>query len=393
MAKVLINDTTLSSIATAIRNKNGLQDRYKPGDMPQAIMSLEVGGGGGGDLPEEAFTLTGDCSYRFAYNGWNWFAEQYGNRVTTQEITNCAYMFYGSDALSNIPFDINIKPNTTGITNLNNMFYECNKLTNIPKINFTTPLDAATSTSSGAVNLKNMFFDCWNIKEIDYDIFNNIFTEKYAEEALLHGGANFARAYMFEGCLRLREHPDLSRVMTGATGNNNLYYYMFNSCDSLDEIINLPIHPSNTTTSNLFNYSFSNCQRLKRLIFATQADGTPYTRTWKNQTIDLTKNTGHGMGTNNGIGFGLDKWVHDEETYQELKDNPDYWARSADYSRYNKASAIETISTLPDVSSGSGNTIKFTGAAGANTDGGAINTMTQEEIAVATAKGWTVSFV
>ena len=38
-------------------------------------------------------------------------------------------------------------------------------------------------------------------------------------------------------------------------------------------------------------------------------------------------------------------------------------------------------------------TIKFKGAAGAKTDGGAINTMTEEEIAVATAKGWTVSFI
>ena len=391
MSKVLVNDATLSSIATAIRNKNGLQDRYKPGDMPQAILSLEIGGGGG-DLPEEAFTLTGDCQYRFRGNGWNWFAEQYGNRVTTQEITNCAYMFYGSDALSNIPFDINIKPKTTGITNLNNMFYECNKLTNIPKINFTTPLDAATSTSSGAVNLKNMFSDCWNIKEIDYDIFNNIFTEKYAEEALLHGGANFARAYMFDGCLRLRRHPDLSRVMTGATGNNNIYYYMFNSCSSIDEIVNLPVHPASSTT-NMFSSTFYNCQRLKKLTFATQADGTPYVRSWKSQTIDLSSKVGWGMVVNNGLGFGLALEMDDEEAYQARKDNPDCWAYSANYSRYDKASAIETISTLPDVSSGSGNTIKFTGAAGANTDGGAINTMTQEEIAVATAKGWTVSFV
>jgi len=48
---------------------------------------------------------------------------------------------------------------------------------------------------------------------------------------------------------------------------------------------------------------------------------------------------------------------------------------------------------LPDTSAYGTNTIKFRGAAGALTDGGAINTMTAEEIAVATAKGWTVSFV
>ena len=38
-------------------------------------------------------------------------------------------------------------------------------------------------------------------------------------------------------------------------------------------------------------------------------------------------------------------------------------------------------------------TIKFRGEAGSATDGGAINTLTEEEIAVATAKGWTVTLV
>ena len=57
-----------------------------------------------------------------------------------------------------------------------------------------------------------------------------------------------------------------------------------------------------------------------------------------------------------------------------------------------------TINCLPDTaaylaSAGGTNTIKFKGGAGSSTDGGAINTMTEEEIAVAAAKGWTVTFV
>jgi hypothetical protein len=69
---------------------------------------------------------------------------------------------------------------------------------------------------------------------------------------------------------------------------------------------------------------------------------------------------------------------------------------SRQYSRYNHDSAVRTINSLPDASaylattSGT-NTIKFRGEAGSSTDGGAINTLTAEEIAVATAKGWTVS--
>ena len=99
-----------------------------------------------------------------------------------------------------------------------------------------------------------------------------------------------------------------------------------------------------------------------------------------------------GMAYNSGI--TADKKVTDGASYQALKDNPDWWTTDINYSRYNKTSAVETINTLPDLSGGAGgNTIKFKGAAGALTDGGAINTMTEEEIAVAAAKGWTVTFV
>jgi hypothetical protein len=63
------------------------------------------------------------------------------------------------------------------------------------------------------------------------------------------------------------------------------------------------------------------------------------------------------------------------------------------YSRYNHDSAVETINSLPDTSAYGTNTIKFKGASGALTDGGAINTLTEEEIAVAAAKGWTVTLV
>ena len=57
---------------------------------------------------------------------------------------------------------------------------------------------------------------------------------------------------------------------------------------------------------------------------------------------------------------------------------------------------METINSLPVVqkaSSTDNNTfiIKFKGNAGSATDGGAINTMTEEEIAVATSRGWTVT--
>jgi hypothetical protein len=76
-----------------------------------------------------------------------------------------------------------------------------------------------------------------------------------------------------------------------------------------------------------------------------------------------------------------------------LKNDPDWYSSKVEYSRYNHDSAVNTINSLPDTSAYGTNTIKFKGAAGSATDGGAINTLTEEEIAVAAVKGWTVTFV
>ena len=130
-------------------------------------------------------------------------------------------------------------------------------------------------------------------------------------------------------------------------------------------------------------------------------DGTPIVVNWKKQTIDLSGNASPSSityFTNYNSGITSDKLVDSDETYQTLKNDPDWFSLDYSYARYNKTSAIETINSLPDASaylatqSSGTNTIKFKGEAGSATDGGAINTMTEAEIAVATAKGWTVSF-
>jgi hypothetical protein len=95
-------------------------------------------------------------------------------------------------------------------------------------------------------------------------------------------------------------------------------------------------------------------------------------------------------------GITADKQVKDDATYQALKNDPDWFTVDLYYSRYNHDSAVATINSLPDTSAylaekGGTNTIRFLSTSGSLTDGGAINTLTEEEIAVATAKGWTVS--
>jgi hypothetical protein len=207
--------------------------------------------------------------------------------------------------------------------------------------------------------------------------------------------------YMFAYCYSLRSIPDnlIKQLYTScATATYTLYYFGFNSCYVLDKLNSLPIQ-NVTMTSNMFLRTFEYCQRLKSLTFNMQEDGTPYTAEWKNQAIDLTVYVGYvdsaSSVTRYNSGITSEKKVTNDETYQALKDDPDWFTGLPKYSRYNHDSAVETINSLPDTSAyleanGGTNKITFKGESGSATDGGAINTLTDEEIAVATAKGWTV---
>lgn len=60
MANVLVQDTSLTAIANAIREKNGSTNTYKPAEMATAIQALSSGGGG------ELKTIV--ASQKYTYN-------------------------------------------------------------------------------------------------------------------------------------------------------------------------------------------------------------------------------------------------------------------------------------------------------------------------------------
>ena len=168
---------------------------------------------------------------------------------------------------------------------------------------------------------------------------------------------------------------------------------------SIDELVNIPLsNKAGVSTSNQFTDIYR-LSRVKNFTYETN-NGQPYVVSWKNQKIDLTNNIGYGdRGSviNYNSGITADKEVKDATTYEALKNDADWFTVDVNYSRYNHDSAVATINSLPDTSAylaenGGTNTIKFRGASGSATDGGAINTLTEEEIAVAVAKGWTVSY-
>ena len=376
----------LENIGNAIRSKTGGTELLKLDEMPAAIESIETGGGGA-DIPEEAFSLTDSFDMRFFNNNWNWFIENYGNKIVTKNITSANQCFSNSHNLTKIPFTINFKGGSN-YSNINDMFRVNKKLTQLPNIT-----GLRLSSCSG------LLYECQLIREIpegfykDWDFsYLNSMTSEWS------GAMNS----MFGYCYSLRKIP-VEMITSGnkkANYNYAYFYSGFNSCYALDELVDLPLFYTATWTTNAFNLSFNRCSRIKNLTFETNEDSTPKVMNWKNQTIDLSNYVGYASGyswsTTYNSGITRDTQITNDSSYQALKNNPDCFTALPEYSRYNHDSAVNTINSLPDTSAylasaGGTNTIKFYGDSGSLTDGGAINTLTAEEIAVAAAKGWTVT--
>lgn len=407
MAKVFIEETTLTAIGDAIRGKTGKTELIDPAKMSTEIASIEAGGG---DLEVPDIVITGDATYACSGALGSTFISLFPTKVTTKDLTKTSYMFYNYSG-ETIPFEINISKggdsqymfqnnknlkatpaldfkNPTNYQGMGNMFSGCDSLETVAPI-----INAYPSDISG------LFYSCYDLREIPDDFFstwnfNRILTYGYA-----------SNNNIFAYCHSLRKLPKSLFEKFNDGWASTSYYSSFYSnlcetCITLDEILGLPV--GGNYTSNALSSVANNTYHLKRFTFAVNDDGTPKVAQWKSQTLNLNNCVGYASYYDDSItrtntSITKDEEVTDTASYNALKDNPDWWTKDDYYSRYNHDSAVETINSLPDTSGyltsvGGTNTIKFLGRAGLYTDGGAINTLTEEEIAVAAAKGWTVTF-
>lgn len=388
MAKYSIEDKTLTDIANAIREKTKTTAELAPRSMPAAILEITTGDG-------ESFYITGDATALFSrtYNSdivpIEWFKRYLGHfcsdKMKTKDLTKLTGMFSENTYLTEIPFSLNITSDLTQSRSVYSCFLGMTNLIKLPKIN--GKVNGIGSFCAGCQRL----VDVSALADVDVDL-----------------DVNTTRNFAFRNCHSIRHIPSSfikKAGRTNADGSSHFYYYSFNYCHVLEAIENMGVGRG-TLTKDAFTQSFSHCYRLKKLTFETNGDGTPIVANWKNQTIDLSLAVGHlfsntddyvsRVTTQYNSGITNDKRVNSQEDYERLKNDPDWFTGLVAYSRYNHNSAVETINSLPDTSAylaanGGTNTIKFTKNAGSATDGGAISTLTEEEIAVAAAKGWTVS--
>lgn len=363
-----------------------------PEDMANTINNIN-------SLNPAVLNWSGNLDSRFRNDATKFLLDLYPDSITTSNVTSLT-SFMQNSTLKSLPFEINCNP-ALGVP----LLFFCNSaeyLTEVPTINNIT-----------VGQRQDMFKDCRRLREIPDD---------YGKDWNWHVLDNAKNNYdydssgMFENCYSLRRIPaeqlKHGNPVVGYSGTvwNSLAY----NCYSLDELTNIPC-PHTTYYNNTSTYSqpfkdiVSGCGRLKNFTFAPMEP-----REWANQIIDLTSNVGWLNTTyvsyvtsyyNSGI--TADKRVTDFATYEALANDPDWFSTDVGYSRYNRASAVRTINSLPDCSEYASlrgaNIIKFKGDAGSKTSltwvngkpldsqNGAIKNLTDEEIAVAAAKGWTVT--
>ena len=379
----------LTSIADAIREKGGTTEKLTLDAMPTAIANLPTGGGGdcnGLHIPEEYLTLTGSCQYRFYGGGWDWFIEEFGEKIKTKDITNVSGMFQNSSKLKRVPFSIET---TNTMLEWKNLFVNCNSIEYIERI----PLIKASS-------LQSIFESCSKLRELP------VVDVMEVKQDVSSGMKSFITY-----CYSLREIPDYyMECFTNNTAitstSSHPYYALFRDCSCLNEAKKIRVNTVKEMTSNIFSNTFYRCYRLKGITFDTLNDnGTPLNVKWKNQTIDLSQYVGWAgdayadqkiLDFNSGI--TADKEVVNKDDYNRLKDDPDWWSRQFMFSRFGHDAAVELINTLPDASAyieaqgASNNIVKFYSNAGSAIDGGSVSALTEEEIAVAAAKGWSIAY-
>ena len=231
--------------------------------------------------------------------------------------------------------------------------------------------------TQGVTNCQNLFHECNRLRNIDFDFFESM------DLSLVNSCSS-----MFFSCYSLRKLPNLDWLsdVKITSQNSSPYYTGFPYCYVLDEICDLPVINS-IFTSNVFGNTFIYGKRLKDITFKTD-NGKPIAVNWSKQTMELSNSVGYttfqnGIDTNITTGYNSgitkDKYVDNAASYEALKDDPD-WYGNLEFTRYNIDSAIRTIASLPDVSSGSSNVIKFKGTAGngSSSDGRTINQLTAE---------------
>lgn len=268
--------------------------------------------------------------------------------TTSLKITDSSYLFQNRARLDYMNEFLALCEN---VTNMTNMFYYCDSLTELDLSNF----DTSNVTGTGMYSL---FSGCAKLETLNIKGFDT-------------SGLTELR-YVFSGCVRLTS-IDVSSFNTSKVTN---FYEMFKGCKSLTSL-----DVSNFDTSRAFNFTgmFRGCTGLTELDLsnfdmskATSVSNILYELTAL-EKLKSFKNLGKGYATraHNSSSLKLDLSTSTNLTHESLMD---------------VINNLYDLNITYDVANG-GTLYRQALVLGSTN----LAKLTEEEIAIATNKGWNVS--
>ena len=351
----------------------------------------------GGTDDIEPIVLTGDQGSAFSGKVAQAFVKAHPDKISTEYLKNVASMFENY-SLATVPFSLNWENWGDPATSFPASAYSAQYMFRYAALEELTEMKVACITA-----LSSFCMGATKLREIPEGFAANWYWNNIHQV-----GRQYAMNYGFQNCNSLT-YID-SNLLNNWWCNNNQNYgasygYLVQNCYNLNELRGLGVSINvEQSAQNLFYYTFMSNWCMKRFTFDTN-NGTPIVAKWTNQTIDLSSDFGYYWGgdmSNNfwNSGRTLDDRIYDATSYAANKNKKNAYVACSNYndavawSLYNKTAAEETVRSLPDCSAyGGSNTIKFNRVQGELTDGGAIGLMSEDVIAAAAAKGWTVTFV
>lgn len=391
-----------------LKNQTGTEITYNNVD----VISIPLADGSGNfDFGLTDDELTMDAKDNLFY-GWEWVIDKYGNRIkvriTSQGQSKVFGLGYTKD-LNAIKLTDKEPGQSCDIRSMFETYY--GKKLPVPIWEGTKPIR----------EIATMFSQCHNLTDTEIKSFLSHFNFSGFVNANINNLFNECRSVRNINSILAQLHTQSKGYVSDYGGNVSIQA-LCRATSVADELVGLPVPCGDVPYDSQISFwdnmesIVEGASRAKKITFATKTDGTPYTVKWDGKTISLTNQIGYSTDENNILdqssthGITQEKKVSNAATYEALKNDPDYYVYNQGsqtydgnelsvgllYSRYNHTSAVETINSLPDCSAycaetNNTNTIIFKKYSGALTDGGGINTLTAEEIAVATNKGWTVS--
>ena len=286
MANVLVEETSLSNIASAIREKSGGSATYKPGEMAAAISNLPTGGNeddfltrsGSGDYVNDRIeTLGGGAFYQTNYSTIT---------LSNVKIIDGASVIRYNDNLTalNLPALTTITCTNAGSNQWGMQISNNPSLTTLNFPNLTTISDSVAASFAYNNNLVNISLPSLTTSKLN-STFEHCTSLETVDLSSLQSSSN---AYMtFRGCSSLQS-INLSNLTQWGSGNGREegMFYTFYDCTNL-QTINLP----NLTNAGRMDNTFYNCTNLQTVNLPNLTNATLGSSVFEDcvslQTIEL----------------------------------------------------------------------------------------------------------